>query len=142
MQGPVLPVTPPWSSNQNITFDGAQPGSTGLPGLVGFNDISNIDLRQVGATGGEYASLASVLNFGSSSAPLNITPGGSVTVGAGGTATVGKNGTVTLNNGGNVTVGSGAVINSGGTITFGTGSNVTFSADARTIPSRREKAAW
>ena len=130
VQGPVLPVTPPWSSNQNITFDGAQPGSTGLPGLVGFNDISNIDLRQVGATGGEYASLASVLNFGSSSAPLNITPGGSVTVGAGGTATVGKNGTVTLNNGGNVTVGSGAVINSGGLITFGTGSNVTFSADA------------
>ncbi len=72
--GSVVPVTPAWSStaDQNITFDGVTYHG---PGLLGYNDIANIDLRQVGATGGEYASLASVLNFGSSSAPLNIAVG-------------------------------------------------------------------
>jgi hypothetical protein len=43
---------------------------------------ANIDLRQVGATGGEFASLASVLTFGSSQAPLTIAAGGSASVGA------------------------------------------------------------
>ncbi len=61
MNGSIAPITPAWSNGQNITFDG-QPYST----LRGFNDVANIDLRQVGATGGQFASLASVLSFGSS----------------------------------------------------------------------------
>ena len=58
----------------------------------GFNDLTNLDLRQVGATGGEFASLASVLSFGSSVAPLNISAGGNVTLGSGGTVALGSGG--------------------------------------------------
>ena len=97
MNGSIAPVTPAWTNNQNITFDG-QPYST----LRGFNDVANIDLRQVGATGGQFASLASVLAFGSSTTPLNIAPGGSVAVGPGGTVTLGAGGSITVP-GGNVT---------------------------------------
>ena len=132
VSGSVVNPGPGWTQTNepNITFDGVLAGSTGLPGLLGYNDLTNIDLRQVGATGGEYASLASVLSFGSSSTPLSVPPGGSANVGPGGTATVPAGGSVTLINGGNVTVGSGAQISGGGTITFVTGTNVTFSANA------------
>ncbi len=133
VQGSVAPVTPAWMNGQNITFDGVQPGPTGLPG---YNDVNNIDLRQVGATGGEYASLASVLNFGSSAAPLNLAAGGSVSVGAGGTATVGNGGSVTLNGGGNLTVPNGAVINGGGTVTLGTGGGAMVGAGATIAPGK------
>lgn len=119
--GPIAPITPAWTNGQNITFDG-QPYST----LRGFNDLANIDLRQVGATGGQFASLASVLAFGSSTTPLNIAPGGSVSVGPGGTVTLGAGGNITLGAGGNVTIPSGAIISGGGTITFGTGGNITL----------------
>ena len=121
-KGPSLPRSlPPGSNRQNITFDG-QPYST----LRGFNDLSNIDLRQVGATGGQFASLASVLSFGSSTTPLNIAPGGSVSVGAGGTVTLGAGGTI-AGPGGNVTMPTGGTITcGGGTITLGNGGNVTL----------------
>ena len=45
---PVSPVIPLWTSGQDITFDEQTYSS-----LRGYNDWSNIDLRQVGATGGE-----------------------------------------------------------------------------------------
>ena len=124
VNGTVDPVSPLWSSNQNITFDGVVPTS----GMLGYNDVANIDLRQVGATGGEFASLASLLSFGSSSAPINIAAGGNVTLGSGGTVTLGSGGTVTLGSGGNVTLGSGGTIalGSGGNITLGSGGTVTL----------------
>ncbi len=87
-----IPVADAWSTGQNITFDsitnvGGVQYIDGVPytQLRGYNDVANIDLRQVGATGGEFASLASVLSFAYSTAPLNIAPGGCVTLGAGGT---------------------------------------------------------
>jgi sugar lactone lactonase YvrE len=130
VEGPITSMNPPWeysggSGTWNITFDGVP-----YTNLAGYNDSANIDLRQVGATGGEYASLASLLSFGSSSTPVNVGPGGSVTVSAGGTVTVGSGGTVTLNNGGSATVGSGGAISGGGTITFTTGGSLTLSANA------------
>ncbi|MBS1801855.1 MAG: PASTA domain-containing protein [Acidobacteria bacterium] len=121
VSGPIAPITPPWSNGQNITFDG-QAYNT----LRGFNDINNIDLRQVGATGGQFASLASLLAFGSTTTPLNIAPGGNVAVGPGGTVTLGAGGTITLGGGGNVTIPSGGTISGGGAITFGTGGNITL----------------
>jgi hypothetical protein len=120
--GPISPISPPWSNGQNITFDG-QPYTT----LRGFNDLNNIDLRQTGATGGQFASLASVLAFGSSTTPLNIAPGGSVSVGAGGVVTLGAAGSISVS-GGNLTVPGAAVINTSSTITFGTGGNITLGA--------------
>ena len=130
VEGSVNPVTPAWMAGQDITFDGVQPGSTGLTGLPGYNDITNIDLRQIGATGGEFASLASVLSFQNATSPLTITPGGSVAVGPGGTVAVGNNGTITLAGTGSATVSSGAMISSGGIITLGTGGSVKLSTDA------------
>jgi len=130
VEGSVAPVTPPWQADQDITFDGVQPGSTGLTGLPGYNDVANIDLRQVGATGGEYASLATFLSFGASSTPVSVSSGQSVAVGAGGTVSVGDGGSVKLNNGGSASVGSGAVLSGGGTMTFSTGGSLTLSNDA------------
>jgi sugar lactone lactonase YvrE len=129
--GSIAPPNPGWSqtADPNITFDGVP-----YTNLLGYDDVTNVDLRQVGATGGELASLASVLSFGNSSAPVNIEAGGSVSVGAGGTATVGTGGTVTLINGGGVTVPGGAVINGGGTILFSTGANAMLSASATITP--------
>ena len=126
--GSIAPITPPWSNGQNVTFDG-QPYTT----LRGFNDVNNIDLRQTGATGGQFASLASVLAFGSSTKPLNIAPGGSVAVGPGGTVTLGAGGSISVA-GGNVTLPSAGVINTSSTITFGTGGNVTLGAGGTITP--------
>ena len=122
VNGSIAPITPAWSNGQNIAFDG-QSYST----LRGFNDVANIDLRQVGATGGQFASLASVLSFDTAATPLNIAPGGSVSVAAGGTVTLGAGGTISVP-GGNVTVPTGGTISGGGTIMFGTGGNVTLGA--------------
>jgi sugar lactone lactonase YvrE len=131
VNGSISPIAPAWSNGQNITFDGVPYTS-----LRGYNDVANIDLRQVGATGGEFASLATVLSFGSSTAPLNVAAGGSVSLGAGGTVALGSGGTVTLGSGGNATVSSGSTItpgingsvtlNNGGTATLSTGGTVTL----------------
>jgi uncharacterized protein (DUF2345 family) len=123
VDGPIAPITPAWSNGQDINFDGQLNTQ-----MRGYNDWANIDLRQVGATGGEFASLASVLSFGSSQAPLNIAAGGNVTLGSGGTIALGSGGNVTLGSGGNVTLGSGGTITlgSGGNVTLGSGGNVTL----------------
>jgi sugar lactone lactonase YvrE len=130
VNGSIAPITPPWTSGQNITFDGVPPTQ-----MLGYNDVINLDLRQVGATGGEFASEASVLSFGSSLAPLSVAAGGTVALGSGGTVALGSGGTVTLGSGGNVTLGSGGTIalGSGGTVTLGSGGNVTIPPTGGTV---------
>ena len=117
----IAPITPAWTPGQDINFIGVLETEE-----RGYNDWGSIDLRQVGATGGEFASLASVLSFGTTS-PENIGAMGSATLGSGGTITLGSGGNVTLGSGGNVTLGSGGTITlgSGGTITLGSGGTVT-----------------
>jgi predicted Zn-dependent protease with MMP-like domain len=126
----ISPITPAWTNGQDINFDGQLNTE-----MRGYNDFANIDLRQVGATGGEFASLASVLSFGSTSAPLNIGAGGTVALGSGGTVALGSGGTVTLGSGGNVTLGSGGTITlgSGGNVTLGSGGNVTIGNTGGTV---------
>ena len=53
VNGSVDPLSPAWSNGQNIAFDG--PAYTTLRG---YNDLTNLDLRQVGATSDQFASLA------------------------------------------------------------------------------------
>ena len=73
------PITPPWTNGQDLNFIGTLQTSE-----RGFNDIANMDLRQLGATSGEFVALSNLLYFGSSVEPLNIGAGGSVTLGSGG----------------------------------------------------------
>ncbi len=124
-------ISPAWSSGQDINFDGVLNTQ-----MRGYSDLANLDLRQVGATGGEFASLASVLSFGSSSAPLNIAAGGTVALGSGGTVALGSGGTVTLGSGGDVTLSSGGTITlgSGGNVTLGSGGNVTLGSGGMVTP--------
>jgi sugar lactone lactonase YvrE len=119
----IAPVSPAWSNGQDLSFIGAIQSNE-----RGYNDLANLDLRQVGAVGGEFASLASLLSFGSSVAPLNISAGGSASLGSGGTITLGSGGTVTLGSGGTFTLGSGGTVTlgSGGTVTLGSGGTVTL----------------
>jgi uncharacterized protein (DUF2345 family) len=119
----VSPIAPAWSSGQDLNGIGTLQTQE-----RGFNDLGALDLRQVGATGGEFAALATQLSFGSSVAPLNISAGGNVTLGSGGTIALGSGGNVTLGSGGNVTLGSGGTITlgSGGNVTLGSGGNVTL----------------
>ena len=123
VDNPIAPITPPWSNGQDLNFIGTLQTQE-----RGFNDLTNMDLRQVGATGGEFASLASLLYFGASTSPLNIAAGGTVALGSGGTIALGSGGNVTLGSGGNVTLGSGGTITlgSGGNVTLGSGGNVTL----------------
>ncbi len=127
----VSPITPPWSNGQDINFDGVLNTQ-----MRGYNDFANIDLRQVGATGGEFASLASILSFGSSAAPLDIAAGGNVALGSGGTVALGSGGTMTLGGGGNVTLSSGGTITmgSGGTVTLGSGGTVALGSGGTITP--------
>jgi hypothetical protein len=131
VDAPIAPITPAWSNAQDINFDGQLNAQ-----MRGYNDWANIDLRQVGATGGQFAELATVLSFGSSSAPLNIAAGGNITLGSGGNVTLGSGGTVTLGSGGNVTLGSGGTITlgSGGNVTLGSGGNVTLGSGGVVTP--------
>ncbi len=127
----IAPITPPWSNGQDINYDGQLNTQ-----MRGYNDWSNIDLRQIGATGGEFASLATILNFTSSSTPLNVGAGGTVALGSGGTVALGSGGTVTLGSGGNATLSAGGTITlgSGGTVTLGSGGNVTLGSGGTITP--------
>jgi len=131
VNGSVAPVTPAWTNGQNIAFDGVP-----YTQMLGYNDVANMDLRQVGATGGEFASLASVLTFGSSQAPLTIAAGGSASVGPGGTVALGSGSTVVFGSGRNVTLSSAGTIalGSGGNVTLGSGGNATLSSGGTITP--------
>ena len=130
VDAPIAPITPAWSSPQDLSFTGVLQASE-----RGFNDLTNMDLRQIGATGGEFASLASVFSFGSSVTPLNISAGGTVALGSGGTVALGSGGTVALGSGGTVTLSSAGTITmpSGGTIALGSGGNVTIGSSGGTV---------
>jgi len=123
VDAPIAPVTPAWVNGQDINFIGVLQTQE-----RGFNDVANLDLRQVAATSGEFTSLATLLSFGSSATPLNIGAGGTVALGSGGTVALGSGGTVALGSGGTVTMGSGGTIamGSGGLVTLGSGGNVTL----------------
>jgi hypothetical protein len=127
----IAPITPAWTNGQDLSFIGTLQSNE-----RGYNDLANLDLRQVGATGGEFASLATLLSFGSSVAPLNVGSGGNVTLGSGGTVALGSGGNVTLGSGGNVTLGSGGSITlgSGGNVTLGSGGNVTLGSGGTITP--------
>jgi hypothetical protein len=110
------------SGVQDINFDGKGDGV-----FQGYDDWSNIDLRQVGATGGELASMEGIITFGSGGT-VTLGSGGTVALGSGGTVTLGSGGTITLGSGGTVTLGSGGTVTlgSGGTVTLGSGGTVTL----------------
>ncbi len=115
VNGSIAPVTPPWSElvDPNITFDGVP-----YTNLLGYDDISNLDLRQVGAAGGEFASLANALTYGSG----GVGYGGSGGVGFGGSGGVGFGGSGGVGFGGSGGVGFGG---SGG-VGFGGSGGVGF----------------
>jgi sugar lactone lactonase YvrE/uncharacterized protein (DUF2345 family) len=131
IDAPIAPITPPWSNGQDLSFIGTLQSAE-----RGYNDLTSMDLRQVGATGGEFASLATVLSFGNSASPLDISAGGNVTLGSGGTISLGSGGNVTLGSGGNVTLGSGGTITlgNGGNVTLGSGGNVTLGSGGTVTP--------
>src|SRR5208337_3807706 len=120
--GSVDPVSPAWASGQNITFDG-EPYSD----LRGFDDLTALDLRQIGATSSEFSTLASSTSY--SSAGVTIGGGGGVTIGGGGGVTIGGGGGVTIGGGGGVTIGG------GGGVTIGGGGGATTEADYLTANS-------
>ncbi len=72
LEGPASSIS--WAANQDINFDGATESN-----LDGYNDWSNIDLRQVGATGNDFWSGGSSRVGGGSSR----VGGGSSRVGGG-----------------------------------------------------------
>ncbi|MGO9325751.1 MAG: MBG domain-containing protein [Terracidiphilus sp.] len=121
VNGPVDSISPAWSDGQNITFDGAP-----YSDLRGFNDTTALDLRQVGATSGDFASLANATSYTSG----GVTFGGSggVTFAGSGGVTYGGSGGVTFaGSGGVLFAGSGGVLFAGsGGVTFAGSGGVTY----------------
>ena len=68
----IAPITPAWSNGQDINFDGQLNTQ-----MRGYNDWANIDLRQVGATGGEFASWQACFRSALLQQRCNVTAGGS-----------------------------------------------------------------
>ncbi len=124
VNGTVDPLSPNWADSQNITFDGPAYST-----LHGYNDLTNLDLRQVGATSDEFASLQNSTSYGS--AGVTIGGGGGVTIGGGGGVTIGGGGGVTIGGGGGVTIGGGGgvTIGGGGGVTIGGGGGATTELD-------------
>jgi MBG domain (YGX type)/Bacterial lectin/PASTA domain len=119
--GPVDSISPAWTNGQNITFDGAQ-----YSDLRGFNDTTALDLRQVGATSGDFASLASETSYGN--AGVTFAGSGGVTfAGSGGVTFAGSGGVTFAGSGGVLFAGSGGVLFAGsGGVTFAGSGGVTF----------------
>ena len=127
--GPVDSISPAWSDGQNITFDGAP-----YLDLRGYSDQANLDLRQVGATSGDFASLASETSYGSggvtfagSGGVLFAGSGGVTYAGSGGVTFAGSGGVLFAGSGGVLFAGSGGVTFAGsGGVTYGGSGGVTF----------------
>ena len=137
VDGTVDPLSPTWADSQNIAFDGPAYST-----LRGYNDLTNLDLRQVGATSDEFASLQNSTSYGS--AGVTIGGGGGVTIGGGGGVTIGGGGGVTIGGGGGVTMaaaaaslggGGGVTIGGGGGVTIGGGGGATTELDYLTANS-------
>jgi len=119
--GPVDSISPAWTNGQNITFDGAP-----YSDLRGYSDKANLDLRQVGATSGSFASLASATSYGN--AGVTFAGSGGVTfAGSGGVAYAGSGGVTFAGSGGVLFAGSGGVLFAGsGGVTFAGSGGVTY----------------
>ena len=118
-----------WTPGRDINFDGQLNAA-----LAGYDDLPNVDLRQVGATGGEYVSMAGLLGFGSGGT-LKMGSGGTLAMGSGGTLKMGSGGTLTMGSGGTLTMGSGGMLTmgSGGTITFGSGGTLALGSGGTVV---------
>ena len=121
VDGPVDAISPAWSTGQNITFDGSQ-----YTDLRGYSDQANLDLRQVGATSGDFASLASETSYGN--AGVTFAGSGGVTfAGSGGVTFAGSGGVTFAGSGGVLFAGSGGVLFAGsGGVTFAGSGGVTY----------------
>ena len=121
VDGPVDAISPAWSTGQNITFDGAP-----YSDLRGYSDQANLDLRQVGATSGNFASLASETSYGI--AGVTFAGSGGVTfAGSGGVTYAGSGGVTFAGSGGVLFAGSGGVLFAGsGGVTFAGSGGVTY----------------
>jgi Bacterial lectin/PASTA domain len=121
VSGPVDNISPAWSSDPNITFDGAT-----YSDLRGFSDQGALDLRQVGATSGDFASLASETSYGSGGVTF-AGSGGVTFAGSGGVTFAGSGGVTFAGSGGVLFAGSGGVLFAGsGGVTFAGSGGVTF----------------
>ena len=121
VNGPVDSISPAWSNGQNITFDGAP-----YSDLRGFNDQGALDLRQVGATSGDFASLASETSYGSGGVTF-AGSGGVTFAGSGGVTYAGSGGVTFAGSGGVLFAGSGGVLFAGsGGVTFAGSGGVTY----------------
>ena len=119
--GPVDSISPAWSDGQNITFDGAQ-----YSDLRGYSDKANLDLRQVGATSGDFASLASETSYSSNGVTF-AGSGGVTFAGSGGVTYAGSGGVTFAGSGGVLFAGSGGVLFAGsGGVTFAGSGGVTY----------------
>ena len=119
--GPVDSISPAWTTGQNITFDGA-PYSE----LRGFDDTAALDLRQVGATGGNFASLAGETSYGTGGVTF-AGSGGVTFAGSGGVTFAGSGGVTFAGSGGVLFAGSGGVLFAGsGGVTFAGSGGVTY----------------
>jgi sugar lactone lactonase YvrE len=121
VDGPVDAISPAWTNGQNITFDGAP-----YSDLRGYSDQANLDLRQVGATSGDFASLASETSY--SGAGVTFAGSGGVTfAGSGGVTFAGSGGVTFAGSGGVLFAGSGGVLFAGsGGVTFAGSGGVTY----------------
>ena len=124
--GPVDEISPAWTNGQNITFDGTQ-----YSDLRGYSDLANLDLRQVGATSGDFASLASETSY--SGAGVTFAGSGGVTfAGSGGVTYAGSGGVTFAGSGGVLFAGSGGVLFAGsGGVTFAGSGGVTLRGQRR-----------
>jgi len=119
--GPVDSISPAWSDGQNIAFDGAK-----YLDLRGFDDTTALDLRQVGATSGDFASLAGETSYGSGGVTF-AGSGGVTFAGSGGVTYAGSGGVTFAGSGGVLFAGSGGVLFAGsGGVTFAGSGGVTF----------------
>jgi hypothetical protein len=129
VNGPVDSISPAWSTGQNITFDGAP-----YSDLRGYSDKANLDLRQVGATSGDFASLANAtsyttggVTFGGSGGVTYAGSGGVTYGGSGGVTFAGSGGVLFAGSGGVLFAGSGGVTFAGsGGVTYAGSGGVTF----------------
>jgi alpha-tubulin suppressor-like RCC1 family protein/uncharacterized protein (DUF2345 family) len=113
-----------WTGIRDVNFNGQSPEN-----LRGYDDLPNIDLRQVGAAGAEYVSVAELLGFGSGHT-FNLGSGGNFNLGAGGNFNLGAGGNFNLGAGGNFNLGAGGNFNlgAGGNFNLGAGGNFNLGA--------------
>ena len=115
VSGPVDSISPAWSPEQNITFDGAQ-----YSDLRGYNDVTSFDLRQVGAASGELAALANEISYRNNgvfyggSGGLSIGGSGGLSIGGSGGLSIGGSGGLSIGGSGGLSIGGSGGLSIGG----------------------------